>query len=187
MKSKKKLWLIAGIAVAVIIAVTLCIVLKPEKKRDTPLFTDTPSTQQQTVEIDDLGNGQTSCDSDTEFFIEPDESEADRIIEEHKKATETVSKPQAEKGKSKATQKITKKEPETETFTESKKQLESTAEKYLKEHNINPKTAGETGETCPHCGKKIWDPDKYGLCIPGMPDNYENSGYCLGTCGIKLD
>ena len=68
----------------------------------------------------------------------------------------------------------------------SKKELENTAEDYLKEHNINPNTAGETGELCAHCGKKIWNPDKYGLCIPGMPDDYENSGYCLGTCGITF-
>jgi hypothetical protein len=60
------------------------------------------------------------------------------------------------------------------------------ASEYLKEHNIDPRTAGETGETCVHCGKKIWDPDKYGFFIPGMPADYENSGYCLGTCGITF-
>ena len=40
---------------------------------------------------------------------------------------------------------------------------------------------------CPHCNKKIWNPDKYGSFIPGMPEDYENSGYCLGTCGISFE
>ena len=56
-----------------------------------------------------------------------------------------------------------------------------------KVNKIDPKTAGETGEICPNCGKKIWNPDKYGFFIPGMPEDYENSGYCLGTCGISLE
>ena len=73
-----------------------------------------------------------------------------------------------------------------QTFEDGQKENENKTDKYLKEHNIDPKTAGETGELCQHCGKKIWNPDKYGDFIPGMPDNYENSGYCLGTCAITF-
>ena len=73
------------------------------------------------------------------------------------------------------------------TFEEGKNELEDTADDYLKANKIDPKTAGETGEICPNCGKKIWNPDKYGFFIPGMPDDYENSGYWLGTCGISLE
>lgn len=102
-------------------------------------------------------------------FISPDETEADRILEEKKK--------QYESSESK----------ETKTFDEGKKELEETASQYLKEHNIDVKTAGETGEECKNCGKKIWDPDKYSINIPGMPENYEDSGYCLGTCAISLE
>ena len=72
------------------------------------------------------------------------------------------------------------------TFEEGKKQTEQKAQQYMKEHQINPDTAGETGEIC-HCGKKIWNPDKYGFCIPGYPDDYENSGYCTGACSIQLN
>ena len=71
------------------------------------------------------------------------------------------------------------------TFEEGKKQIEQRALEYLTEHNIDPATAGETGEIC-HCGKKIWNPDKYGFCIPGYPNDYENSGYCTGACGIQI-
>ena len=76
---------------------------------------------------------------------------------------------------------------ETKTFEEGKKELEETASNYLKEHNIDVKTAGETGEKCVHCGSKLWDPDKYGEFIPGMPENYNNSGYCLGACTLILE
>lgn len=73
------------------------------------------------------------------------------------------------------------------TFEEGTKQLDEIVAKYLAENNIEPKTAGETGEICAHCGKKIWNPDKYGFCIPGYPEDYENSGYCNGACGIVLN
>ena len=71
-------------------------------------------------------------------------------------------------------------------FEEGKQKLKKAAEEFMKEHNIDPATAGETGETCPNCGKKIWNPHKYGFNLPGYPDDYENSGYCTGTCGIQL-
>ena len=68
------------------------------------------------------------------------------------------------------------------------------ANKYFEENGIDPATAGETGEVCPWCGKKIWDSSKYGVIsengalylIPGDPENWETSGYCRGTCGIIL-
>ena len=74
-----------------------------------------------------------------------------------------------------------------QSFEQGKASLENKALQYLIEHNIDIKTAGETGEQCPHCGKKIWNPDKYGNFIPGMPEDYENSEYCLGTCGISFE
>ena len=72
------------------------------------------------------------------------------------------------------------------TYEENVKRREAKVKEYLKKHNINPKTAGETGEKCPNCGKKLWDPDKYGLANPGYPDNYEHSGYCTGWCAVVV-
>lgn len=72
------------------------------------------------------------------------------------------------------------------TYEENKKKHEEEVRKYLEDNNIDPQTAGETGETCHHCDKKIWNPNKYGLANPGGPEDYANSGYCYGTCGIQV-
>lgn len=72
------------------------------------------------------------------------------------------------------------------TYKENQKKHENKVESYLEKHDIDPDTAGETGEKCPHCGKKIWNPNKYGLNNPGYPDDYENSGYCTGWCAVQV-
>ena len=74
------------------------------------------------------------------------------------------------------------------TYEENVKKREARVKEYLKKHNIDPKTAGETGETCPNCGKKLWDNDKYGIGNPGFPPDYEskNSQHCDGTCAITF-
>ena len=121
-----------------------------------------------------------------EGFIVPDETKADEILENTSPEKNTSSKTEKEEPKVEI---LESKEEDTQiqTFEEGKQELENTSLDYLKEHNIDPKTAGETGELCPNCGKKIWNPDKYGFYIPGMPKDYENSGYCIGTCGISLE
>ena len=183
---KKKLSIIAGAVIALILVIVLIITLVPKTTQTPETSTDVPSSNETVpdvpVEVEDIHTTE-SASLDSGSFIEPDESEADKILEENKKENESKveSKPQ-----SSTTQKPTTQNEETQTFDESTKEVEQTAQEYLKANKIDPKTAGETGERCAHCGKKIWNPDKYGLCIPGMPDNYENSGYCLGTCGITL-
>ena len=77
----------------------------------------------------------------------------------------------------------------TTTFEEGKQKLKKAAEEYMKEHNIDPATAGETGEICPNCGKKIWDRHKYGRGNPGMPEGgfgNEDSKYCNGACALVV-
>lgn len=183
---KKKIMVIGGAVIATILVVILIISLIPKNHETTKTPTDVPSTSvpasNEIVEVEDI-KAPESQPSDPGSFIEPNESEADKILEENKKEAESKvdSKPQSTSDK-----KPTSPKQETSSFEDSKNEVKQTAEDYLKENNIDPKTAGETGELCAHCEKKIWDPDKYGLCIPGMPDNYENSGYCLGTCGITL-
>ena len=183
---KKKAMIIGGAVIATILVVILIISLIPQNQESTETPTDVPSsnvpTSNEIVEVEDIKTTE-SQSLDPGSFIEPNESEADKIIEENKKEAESKvdSKPQSTSDK-----KPTSPKQETPSFEDSKNEVKQTAEDYLKENNIDPKTAGETGELCAHCEKKIWDPDKYGLCIPGMPDNYENSGYCLGTCGITL-
>lgn len=106
------------------------------------------------------------------------------------KQEEAAKKPQ----KAESTSATTVKDPEgadpnpMKTYEENKKKHENEVQDYLKEHNIDPKTAGETGELCPHCGKKIWDNNKYGLGNPGFPPDYESkdSQHCDGSCGITL-
>ena len=183
---KKKAMIIGGAVIATILVVILIISLIPQKQESSESLTDVPSTSvsasNEIVEVEDIKTPE-SQPSDPGSFIEPNESEADKILEENKKESE--SKVEA-KPQSTPTKKPTPQKQETPSFEDSKNEVEQTAKDYLKKNNIDPKTAGETGELCAHCGKKIWDPDKYGLCIPGMPDNYENSGYCLGTCGITF-
>lgn len=171
MKNKKLA--IVGAILAVILVVVLVITILPAKPTKEPIEKPINSTiSTATVEVEDIEepdhNTSSGADSD---FIEPDESEADKILSENTTNKKEITTDKKDKPKS---------------FEESKKEIENIAEDYLKKHNIDPKTAGETGENCAHCGKKIWNPDKYGLCIPGMPDNYKNSGYCLGTCGITF-
>ena len=143
------------------------------------------------IEIDNTDEVESSSDnnsSDNLSFIEPDETEADKLLNENNKSKDNS---KAESAKTESTISSSEAEEaesvEVQTFEEGKTELEDTADDYLKANKIDPKTAGETGEICPNCGKKIWNPDKYGFFIPGMPDDYENSGYCLGTCGISLE
>ena len=189
---KNKFMLIGGAILAVILVVVLIFTMIPKAPENPDGPTDTPTTSDTTssnveVDIEDIKvpETDTSETTGTGDFIEPSESEADKLLKENENNPDTSSTNDT------TTQKTENKTPttesnETQTFEDSKKELEKTAKDYLNEHNIDPKTAGETGEVCAHCGKKIWNPDKYGLFIPGMPDNYETSGYCLGTCGITF-
>ena len=189
---KNKIFAIGGAILAVVLVLIMIITMLPSKPTSEPNDDPVSSTvSTTTVNLEDIKDPNTETSSSTDGnFIEPNESEADKILEENKtpskNTTSTTSEPKKTETNKTESNKTTTSEDKPQSFEDSKKELENTASDYLKNHNINPKTAGETGETCPHCGKKIWNPDKYGLCIPGMPDNYENSGYCLGTCGITF-
>ena len=189
---KNKFLIIGSAILAVVLVVILIITLIPAKPVQEPVKDPVNSNvSTATVTVEDIEKNDEDTSSTTSGdFIEPNESEADKILEENKttskNTTSTTSEPKKTETNKTESNKTTTSEDKPQSFEDSKKELENTASDYLKKHNINPKTAGETGETCPHCGKKIWNPDKYGLCIPGMPDNYENSGYCLGTCGITF-
>ena len=188
---KNKIFAIGGAILAVVLVLIMIITMLPSKPAEEPIDVPINSTvtSTTTVTVDDIEDTSNTSSTTEGDFIEPNESEADKILNENSKKEETTASNKETTSKKETTQKTestTSKKEETQSFEDSKKELENTAEDYLKEHNINPKTAGETGELCAHCGKKIWNPDKYGLCIPGMPDDYENSGYCLGTCGITF-
>lgn len=147
-----------------------------------------PDIQIEIDNTDEVESGSDNNSSDNLSFIEPDETEADKLLKENNKTKDNSKAESAKTESAKASYEAEETESvEVQTFEEGKTELEDTADDYLKANKIDPKTAGETGEICPNCGKKIWNPDKYGFFIPGMPDDYENSGYCLGTCGISLE
>lgn len=188
MKKKKFTIICTAVSLVILIAVIVLALIKANKpvgKSDDT--SDTSSTASDVVveigNIEETESGSDNNSSDNLSFIEPDETEADKLLnennklKENSKAESTISSSEAEETES----------VEVQTFEEGKTELEDTADDYLKANKIDPKTAGETGEICPNCGKKIWNPDKYGFFIPGMPEDYENSSYCLGTCGISLE
>ncbi|MBO5019526.1 MAG: hypothetical protein J6D52_02555 [Clostridia bacterium] len=189
---KKKIMVFASVVIALVLvgALVLTIFIPKAPAKGTEKTDNTSSSASESeVIIDDVDEPKSSNNesADDKKFIEPNESEADRIIKEHienkenkkKKETKTESKTSSKTNKTSSVK--------TQTREEGEKKLNNTASKYLKEHNIDAATAGETGEICANCGKKIWDPDKYGFFIPGMPKDYENSNYCLGTCGVTFE
>lgn len=182
---KKKIMIFAITAIALILAIVLIVSMLTPKApmKDSEKIENTSSTTSEVeVIINDVDGSESSKNESVndKNFIEPNESEADKVLENNKDKANSSTTTKTDN------KKTTTKKDESKSFEESKNDLENTASDYLKKHNIDPKTAGETGETCKNCGKKIWNPDKYGLFIPGMPENYENSGYCLGTCGITF-
>ena len=190
---KKKIIVLCGVILAALLALAGAFVIfnnKPTAKSDEAKNPSKKSPDIQ-IEIDNTDEVEISEDnnsSDNLSFIEPDETEADKLLNENNKLKENSKAESAKTESAKASSEAEEAESvEVQTFEEGKTELEDTADDYLKANKIDPKTAGETGEICPNCGKKIWNPDKYGFFIPGMPDDYENSGYCLGTCGISLE
>ena len=191
---KKKIIIVScGVILAALLALAGAFVIfnnKPTAKSDEAKNPSKKSPNIQ-IEIDNTDEVESSSDnnsSDNLSFIEPDETEADKLLNENNKLKENSKAESAKTESAKASSEAEETESvEVQTFEEGKTELEDTADDYLKANKIDPKTAGETGEICPNCGKKIWNPDKYGFFIPGMPDDYENSGYCLGTCGISLE
>lgn len=188
MKKKKYTIICTAVSLVILIAVIVLALIKANK----PVAKTDETSSASSIESDvvvEIGNieetesGSENDSSDNLSFIEPDETEADKLLNENNKSKDN-SKAESAKASSEDEE---AKNVEVQTFEEGKTELEDTADDYLKANKIDPKTAGETGEICPNCGKKIWNPDKYGFFIPGMPDDYENSGYCLGTCGISLE
>lgn len=192
MKAKKIL--ITLLAIILSIATVFTVVFfaredtEKQSQKETESITNVSSeTESELITVDNIESSTSSTDE--EKFIKPDETKADELLKNNNSKSQVSSSASSEtetKTESKVDSKKNKKE-QQQTFEESQKELETKAEEYLKKNNIDPKTAGETGESCINCGKKIWNPDKYGLNIPGMPDDYENSGYCLGTCGISIE
>ena len=190
---KKKIIVLCGVILAALLALAGAFVIfnnKPTAKSDEA---KNPSKKSPDIQIeidntDEVESREDNNSSDNLSFIEPDETEADKLLNENNKLKENSKAESAKTESAKASSEVEETESvEVQTFEEGKTELEDTADDYLKANKIDPKTAGETGEICPNCGKKIWNPDKYGFFIPGMPDDYENSGYCLGTCGISLE
>ena len=190
---KKIIIVLCGVIIAALLALAGAFVIfnnKPTAKSDEAKNPSKKSPDIQ-IEIDNTDEVESSEDNDSSdnlSFIEPDETEADKLLNENNKSKDNT---KAESAKTESAISSSEAEEaesvEVQTFEEGKTELGDTADDYLKANKIVPKTAGETGEICPNCGKKIWNPDKYGFFIPGMPEDYENSGYCLGTCGISLE
>ena len=181
MKNKFLIPSIISVALISVIVVTVILLAHNSNTKDNEAPNNTSSEISSVeIEIEDVVAEESIKNNSDKVnsFIEPDETEADKLLEEHKPVDK---KPTTNKNEDQAI-----KDEKPSSFEESKKELQNTASDYLKKHNIDPKTAGETGDICIHCGKKIWNPDKYGLFIPGMPSDYENSGYCLGTCAITF-
>ena len=193
MKKKKYTIICTAVSLVILIAVIVLALIKANKPATKPdEASNTSSTASDVVveigNIEETESGSDNNSSDNLSFIEPDETEADKLLNENNKLKENSKAESAKTESAKASSEVKEAESvEVQTFEEGKTELEDTADDYLKANKIDPKTAGETGEICPNCGKKIWNPDKYGFFIPGMPDDYENSGYCLGTCGISLE
>lgn len=193
MKKKKYTIICTAVSLVILIAVIVLALIKANKPATKPdEASNTSSTASDVVveigNIEETESGSDNNSSDNLSFIEPDETEADKLLNENNKLKENSKAESAKTESAKASSEAEEAESvEVQTFEEGKTELEDTADDYLKANKIDPKTAGETGEICPNCGKKIWNPDKYGFFIPGMPDDYENSGYCLGTCGISLE
>lgn len=190
---KKIIIVLCGVILAALLALAGAFVIfnnKPTAKSDEAKNPSKKSPDIQ-IEIDNTDEVESSEDNDSSdnlSFIEPDETEADKLLKENNKSKDNSKAESAKTESAIASSEAEETESvEVQTFEEGKTELEDTADDYLKANKIDPKTAGETGEICPNCGKKIWNPDKYGFFIPGMPDDYENSGYCLGTCGISLE
>ena len=190
---KKIIIVLCGVIIAALLALAGAFMIfnnKPTAKSDEAKNPSKKSPDIQ-IEIDNTDEVESSEDNDSSdnlSFIEPDETEADKLLSENNKSKDNSKAESAKTESAKASSEAEEAESvEVQTFEEGKTELEDTADNYLKANKIDPKTAGETGEICPNCGKKIWNPDKYGFFIPGMPDDYENSGYCLGTCGISLE
>lgn len=194
--SKQKRNIMAVVLCFITLAIAIGIVFItnkeiPKKDTESEIVSSDKST---TVNVEDVESKKENTENETKTqseikFIEPDETQADKILEEKKKEqTSNVSSSSSNTSSNNLPKENRSTEnSSSQSYEDEKKELENTAEKYLREHNIDPKTAGETGELCQHCGKKIWNPDKYGFFIPGMPENYETSGYCLGTCGITFE
>ena len=193
MKTKKYTIICTAVSLVILIAVIVLALIKANKPAAKPdEASNTSSTASDVVveigNIEETESGGDNNSSDNVSFIEPDETEADKLLNENNKLNENSKAESAKTESAKASSEAEEAESvEVQTFEEGKTELEDTADDYLKANKIDPKTAGETGEICPNCGKKIWNPDKYGFFIPGMPEDYENSGYCLGTCGISLE
>lgn len=206
---KKACVITASAAAVLIVAVVIFTFIfgkgKPETANNTSDVSSSDSSS--SINIEEPKDDAVSSEvlPDTDNYISPDESEADKILSENtantSKQEEGVQKPQEEVKKEESVPVSTIDEPETvvnksseQLKAEHEKEQNLITEKYLEEHGIDPATAGETGEICPYCGKKIWDSAKYGIIsengalyvIPGDPENWETSGYCGGTCGIVL-
>ena len=194
--SKQKRNIIAVVLCLITLAIAIGIVFITNKelpKKDTASVI-VSSDKSTTVNVEDVESKKENTENETKTqseikFIEPDETQADKILEEKKKEqTSNVSSSSSNTSSNNLPKENRSTEnSSSQSYEDEQKELENTAKKYLREHNIDPKTAGETGELCPHCSKKLWNPDKYGFFIPGMPENYETSGYCLGTCGITFE
>lgn len=193
---KKACVITASAAAVLVVAVVIFAFIFGKSKPETANNTSNVSSSDSSSSINIEGPKDDAVSSevlpDTDNYISPDESEADKILSENTANTskqEAVQKPQEEVKKEESVPVSTIDEPETvvnKSSEQLKKEHELEVKKYLEEHGIDPATAGETGQLCPGCGKKIWDADKYGFNNPGELENYENSEYCNGWCTVQV-
>lgn len=203
-ENNKKVCIISASALVLIAAAVITLTTLVSRKNEPDNTSDNSSSSEPTASISVKAPESEPESSetlpDTDNYISPDESNADKVLSEtapvSSKQEQTAQKPQTE---------TKKEEPAQNTQTEVKKEetassapeyandyekhvaeREERVRKYLEENGIDPATAGETGELCPGCGKKLWNPNKYGLANPGYPEDYENSGYCNGWCTVQV-
>lgn len=198
-KHKKPCIAVAALAVVVALAVALSLLTKrpaPVIQPDTADTSSAESVAEITIEApdstDDGSENELLPDSDN--YIAPDESDADKLLNESTPTTPAVEAPQitvAPSSNAAATpsEPLLSDEELKKREEEGRQQTRDKARQYLDEHNIDYATAGFTGENCRTCGRPIWDSNKYGLAIPGLWINFgiPEDAVCTGFCGVIFE
>lgn len=198
-KHKKPCIAAATLAVVVALSLALSLLLTKQPAPVTEPEPDTSSAEsvaEITIEApDSTDSSESELLPDSDNYIAPDESDADKLLSDSTPATPAVEAPQITVAPSSNAAASTPSEPllsEEELkkrSAELQQQTRDKARQYLDEHNIDYATAGFTGENCKHCGRPIWDSDKYGLAIPGLWINFgiPEDAVCTGFCGVIFE
>lgn len=203
-ENNKKVCIISASALVLIAAAVITLTTLVSRKNEPDNTSDNSSSSEPTASISVKAPESEPESSetlpDTDNYISPDESNADKVLSEtapvSSKQEQTAQKPQTETKKEEPAQKPQTEVKKEETASSAPEyandyekhvaERKERVRKYLEENGIDPANAGETGELCPGCGKKLWNPDKYGLANPGYPEDIENSEYCTGWCTVQV-